>query len=96
MLHMRLLSGQVVASMPVEQVSSVKEVKRRLHQLHGLPPRFRQRLILHGTNLDDADMLDTPLDLEIVLQDFAIASQAQECELVAAATNGSLEEADVF
>ena len=45
MLHVRMLSGHEVASIPVEKVSSVRGVKQRLHQLHGLPPRFRQRLL---------------------------------------------------
>ena len=42
MLQIRMLSGEEVASIPVEEVSNVREVKRRLQQLHGLPPRFRQ------------------------------------------------------
>ena len=39
-----MLAGEEV-SMPVEEVSCVREAKRRLHHVHGLPPRFRQRLL---------------------------------------------------
>ena len=68
MLRVRMLSGEEVASLPVAEVSNVRNLKRRLHQLHGLPPRFRQRLLLQGANLDDDDIFDSPLDLDLVLQ----------------------------
>ena len=45
----------------------MREVKQRLHRLHGLPPRFRQRLILQGSTLDDAEVLASSLDLELVV-----------------------------
>ena len=51
MLHVRLVSGQEVATIPMEEVNSVREVKRYLHQHHGLAPRFRQRLMLKGSNM---------------------------------------------
>ena len=95
LLRIRMLSGEEV-SMPVEEVSCVREAKRRLHHVHGLPPRFRQRLILHGTNLDDADELCAPLDLHLVLQAFADTSQAQANDLVAAARDGSVDKAGVL
>ena len=95
MLHIRLLSGEELPSIPVEEVRSVKEVKQRLHKQHGLPPRFRQRLVLEGADLEDEDILDCPLDLVLVLQSFCSVSQTQVEELVAAAENGSVEEAGV-
>ena len=97
MLQVRLLSGKEVAAMPVEEVRSVRDVKRRLHQLHGLPPRFRQRLMLQGSeqNLDDADALDSPMDLALVVVPFSSPSEAQVNELVAAAKHGSVDEAAV-
>ena len=55
MLRIRMLSGEEVTSIPLEEVGSVKEVKQRLHQLHGLPPRFRQKLLLQGACLGDAE-----------------------------------------
>ena len=50
------------------KVSNVKALKERLHHLHGLPPRFRQRLLHRGSTLDDAYKLDSPLDLNLVVQ----------------------------
>ena len=95
MLRIRMLSGEEV-NMPVGEVSCVREAKRRLHQLHGVPPRFRQRLILHGTNLDDAYELDSPLELDLILQPFSDTSETQVKELVAAARDGLVEKAGVW
>ena len=57
MLRIRKLSGEEVASVPFAELSDVKSLKQRLHQHHGLPPRFRQRLLHKGNTLDDADRL---------------------------------------
>ena len=95
MLHIRMLSGEEVTSIPVEEVSTVQELKRRLHQLHGLPPRFRQRLLCQGSMMDDADKLDSSLDLELVLCPFSGASLTQREELITAAGDGSVPEAGV-
>ena len=57
MLHVRMLSGQEMTRMPAKQASSVRGVKRRLQEVHGLPPRFRQRLIFGGASLADDDKL---------------------------------------
>ena len=53
MLQVRMLSGEMVTSIPVEEIHDVKSLKLRLNQLHGLPPRFRQRLLLSGVPLED-------------------------------------------
>ena len=50
MLHIRMLSGEELASLPVEEVSDVRELKRLLNRRHGQPPRFRQRLLLHSAS----------------------------------------------
>ena len=95
MLQIRMMSGEEVAAMPVEEVSSVREVKRRLHKLHGLPPRFRQRLMVQGSSLklDDADKLESPMDLALVVVPFSSPSPTQAEDLVEAAGNGSTKEA---
>ena len=72
MLRVRMLSGEVVASIPseeLEDVNDARSLKQRLHRLHGLPPRFRQRLFHCGRPLDDMDRLelDSPMDVELVL-----------------------------
>ena len=66
MLHIRMLSGEEVASIPVGELTDVKELKRHLHQLHSYPPRFRQRLLLGGNPMDDSAKLDSPMDLDLV------------------------------
>ncbi|CAE7234845.1 XBAT32, partial [Symbiodinium natans] len=75
MLQIRMLSGEVMA-VPVEEVSSVRDVKQRLHRLHGLPPRFRQRLLLQGASLDDATKPDPVAELI----DVARSGSVQEVE----------------
>ncbi|CAE7557663.1 unnamed protein product [Symbiodinium natans] len=93
MLRIRMLSGEEVTSIPLEEVGSVKEVKQRLHQLHGLPPRFRQKLLLQGACLGDADELHSTFELDLVLQSFCDASQTQVSDLVAACEDGSVDKA---
>ncbi|OLQ11106.1 Ankyrin repeat domain-containing protein 50 [Symbiodinium microadriaticum] len=41
MLRITLLSGEELTSLPLAELSDVKALKQRLHQQHGLPPRFR-------------------------------------------------------
>ena len=94
MLRIRMLSGDEVTSIPVEEVGSVRDVKQRLHRLHGFPPRFRQRLILQGSNLDDAEILDSPRDLELLV--LPVVSQTQAGDLADAARDGSVEKAGDF
>ncbi|CAE7944615.1 ANKRD50, partial [Symbiodinium sp. KB8] len=65
-------------------------LKRHLHQLHGFPLGFRQRILLHDTCLQDAEKLDSTMDLQIVLLDFAEDSHQDVEDLVASAREGSL------
>ena len=88
MLRVTKLSGEEVASIAVGEVRDVKSLKRRLSQLPGVPPRFRQRLLLNGRQLEDAAELDSPMDLQLVLLPFADMSQAEGCEFAAAARQG--------
>ena len=68
-----MLSGEELTSLPVEEVSDVRELKRLLNRSHGQPPRFRQRLLLHGANLDDTARLDAADELGLV---FGLLSSA--------------------
>ena len=47
----------------------MKALKQELHQQHGFPLRFRQRLFPCGSlsTLDDTAKLDSETDLELVL-----------------------------
>ncbi|OLP75178.1 Kinase D-interacting substrate of 220 kDa [Symbiodinium microadriaticum] len=94
MLQLRMLSGETVACIPVEEIHDVKALKQRLTQMHGMPPRFRQRVLLHGENLEDDVALDGPMSLDLALLGFADVSQQQVDELAAAALHGSISEVE--
>ena len=73
---------------------SSKALKRRLHQQHGLPPRFRQRLLHEGNALDDAVTLDSlaaVMDPEVVATSSSEASE-KSGELAVACKRGSAGE----
>ena len=52
MLRVWTVSGEELAVLPKEELSDVRALKSHLRQLHGLP-RFRQKLLHEGCNLDD-------------------------------------------
>ena len=92
MLRITLLSGEELASLPLTELSDVKALKQRLHQQHGLPPRFRQRLLHDGNPLDDDVQLDTEMDLQAVIA--ALNATSEECsELCEAAASGRVAQA---
>ena len=70
----------------------MRGLKQHLTQLHGLPPRFRQRVLFLGESLEDAERLDSPMDLDVVLLTFADVSEGQVETLAAAASQGSISE----
>ncbi|CAE7313729.1 mask, partial [Symbiodinium microadriaticum] len=80
-------SGEEMASLPVEQLSDVKALKRYLEPLCGTP-RFRQRLLNDGVMLDDGAVLNSPLDLQLVLLRFSDASDRMDTNLSKAAEEG--------
>ena len=81
MLRVRLLSGEELTSLPLTELSDVRALKQRLHQQHGLPPRFRQRLLQEGQSLDDSVKLDAPMDLQVVTVAFSDPSDEQKSEM---------------
>ena len=97
MLSVRLLSGEEVAKVPLqEELRDVRSLKQNLHRLHGLPPRFRQRLLLDGEALEDAARIDAPVELELVLLASSAVSDLQMEELLSAASHGSVAEVGIF
>ncbi|CAE7354943.1 AKT1 [Symbiodinium pilosum] len=85
MLRVWLTSGEEVASLPVENLTDVKNLKLHLQGLCGLT-RFRQRLLHEGVPLYDTVTLDVPMDLQLVLLPFTDASDSDMFEMTAAAT----------
>eukprot|EP00439_Symbiodinium_sp_Y106_P061520 s2440_g9.t1 len=96
MLRITLLSGEEVASLPLAELSDVKALKERLHQEHGLPPRFRQRLLHDGNPLDDAIKLESAMDLQVLIVAFCEDSEDQREELDMAAANGEVDKAEAL
>ena len=90
------MSGKELASIPAEKVDDVRALKLLLHSEHGLPARFRQRLVyLNSVSdgvLDDFVKLDSPMDLQLVLIPYVQSSQIDADKLTAAAAEGSLSE----
>ena len=92
MLQVRMLSGEAVASIPaeeLEELSDISGLKKRLSQLQGLAPRFRQRLLLRGEILEETATLHSPMGMHLVCLPFADVSQSQVNDLAAAAERGS-------
>ena len=89
-LHVWMVSGSEVASIPKEELSDVRSLKQRLQTLSGLP-RFRQGLLLGGRVLDDSEILQTS-DLQLVLLPYAETSQHEEDKLAASAAFGCFSE----
>ena len=81
--------------MPLGELSNVRSLKQQLTHLHGLPPRFRQRLLRGGENLDDTAELDSPMNLDLVLLPFAEVSETQVNDLLTNVREDSKEEAAV-
>ncbi|CAE7948614.1 ANKRD50 [Symbiodinium sp. KB8] len=97
MLRITQLSGELT-NLPFTELSDVREVKQRLHQQHGLPPRFRQRLLQGGNILDDAVKLDTPMDLQVLIvpfPEFRLDDQSS-IELCEGAARGQLAEVETL
>ena len=62
-----MLSGEAVTSIPVKhKIRDVKGVKQHLNRWHGLPPRFRQRVLRRDEIVDDSVILDSSMDLYVV------------------------------
>ncbi|CAE7614504.1 unnamed protein product [Symbiodinium sp. CCMP2592] len=70
MLRITQLSGEELATIPLAEVDNVRSLKLRLHQQHGLPTRFRQKLVHEGRTLDDDEKLDTAMDLTVLVLAF--------------------------
>ena len=93
MLRITQLSGEELTCLPLTELSDVKALKQRLHEQHGLPPRFRQTLLHEGNTLDDAVKLETEMDLQLLIVAFSEPSGDQGRELRAAAWGDRLAEA---
>ncbi|CAE7245802.1 Ank2 [Symbiodinium natans] len=94
MLHVRMPSGEELASIPAADLSTVRNLKNDLQRICGVP-RFRQKL-LHGGNALEEDMrLDASMEsVLLVLVVFCPASEDEIEELVFSPSQGSVEEVE--
>ena len=95
MLRIRQISGEeLTIELREDLVSDVRALKQHLNQLHGLPSRFRQRLLLHGHCLEDTAALHSAMELELVVLAFIPEPSPDEVsKFIAAAGAGHLDEA---
>ena len=60
------MSGEELSAIPVEELSDVASLKKRLRAKNGLPICL-QDLVHEGRRLADAEKLQAPLDLQVIL-----------------------------
>ena len=71
MLRISRISGeQLTVALEEDLFPDVRALKQHLNQRQGLPPRFRQRLLLHGQCLEDTATLHSAMELELVVLAF--------------------------
>ena len=91
MLTVRLVSGELLAKIPTQELSTVRALKQRLHGLCDAA-RFRQRLLHDGRLLEDDERLDGPLELQVVLLNFISPTREQVTEIMSASRHGNVSE----
>ena len=98
MLRIRKVSGEeLTIALEEDLVPDVRALKQHLNQQHGLPPRFRQRLLLHGKCLEDTATLHHGMELELVILAFIPNPSSDEVqEFTAAASNGDFDKVRVL
>ena len=93
MLRINKISGEeLTTALEEDLVPDVRALKQHLNQLRHLPPRFRQRLLLHGQCLEDTATLQAAMELELVVMAFITnPSPDEEQEFAAAARAGDFD-----
>ncbi|CAE7253428.1 mask, partial [Symbiodinium pilosum] len=87
----------VVMLVEVEELTTVRALKLHLQTLPEVGvPRFRQRLLHEGRNLEDDEALSAAMDLQFVLLPFAEISREREevDQLIVACQNGNASEVE--
>ena len=95
MLRIKRISGEELSiALQEDLLPDVRALKRRLNQLYGLPPSFRQRLLLHDMCFEDTATLHPGMELELFLLVFVPNPSPDEVqELKAAARAGDFDKA---
>ena len=93
MLQITMISGEeLTIALEENLITDVKALKQDLSQRQCLPPRFRQRLLLHGQCLEDTAIVHPGMELELVILAFVSDPSPDEMqEFTAAARAGDLD-----
>ena len=92
MLQISRMSGEGLTIVLEDLIRDVRALKQHLNQRHGLPPRFRQRLLFQGQCLEDTAILHSGMDLELAVLAFLPTPSPDEVqELLAAAGSGHVD-----
>ena len=94
-LRVLKVSGETVATVPLEELSTVRALKRRLEAPLGLP-RFRQRILQDGCLQKDEDRLDSAGQVQVVLLHFRPTSSSEMRELLIASVQGSADKVEAI
>ncbi|CAE7037755.1 ANK1 [Symbiodinium sp. CCMP2456] len=95
MLRVLMASGEELAAIPAEQLTTAGMLKCELHRLSGIP-RFRQRLVQEsGTCLEEDAELEA-MTLQLVVLPFASASELEMDEIIGAAASGATSKVQEF
>ena len=89
MLRVWRISGEELATLTQEELSDVAALKLHLRKLHGLPVCI-QELVHRSTVLQDAAVLEVPLELQLLLKPSPVQRHVVK-ELVYAASSGLTE-----
>ena len=90
MVRINTISGEeLTTALKEDLVPDVRALKQHLHQLHDLPPRFRQRLLLHGQCLEDSAALHPAMELQLVVLAFIPNPSLDEVQKFTAAAGAN-------
>ena len=71
MLRINRISGEeLTVALEEDLITDVRALKQHLNQRQGLPPRFRQRLLLDGQCLEDTATVHAAMELEVLVLAF--------------------------
>ncbi|CAE7606188.1 ASB3 [Symbiodinium sp. CCMP2456] len=94
MLRVWKASGEELVAISGKELKTVRALKKQLQGYCGLP-RFRQRLLLDGRNLEDDESLDFPTDRDLQLVMLILVSTCDlQAEILDAISNGRVEEVE--
>ena len=92
MIHVSKMSGEEFATIRTEEVADVRRLKRLLRNRYSIPLSLQQ-LLHNGRSLEDDNVLNAPIDLQLVLLPVSTDFQRFEAsdELVEACKHGLIE-----